>query len=150
MSVVVDWLVEDSVIIWESSGKVSGEEIANGSKRLSEMLKSVQERNLPDVHIFVDSYRADQAPMSIHAMKQWFTYLEVGGYDWHVICVSDPKIKVLASEFAHKFKIERLILVDDIIEGLRFLDTKLGRPEAEAYLLNHYRSWVRTAQAVAG
>jgi hypothetical protein len=141
MSVVVDWLVRDRVIIWESSGKVTGEEIIYGNECLTALLAEVRERGLPDVHIFVDGYRAYQSPMSIHAMKHWFSYLQSGGFDWHVICASDRKIKEFCTEFAHYFKIEHVIVVDDIIEGLSFLDCKMG--EDESTLLGAYRRWVR-------
>ena len=144
MSVRIDWLVENRVIIWESSNRVTLQEYAIGNQRLREMLAQTRRQGIDNVHIFVDGFRVESAPTNILAMKQNFTYLKEGGYDWQVICVRQPRFYQICINFAFSFANQHIIVEDDLVDGLRFLQEK---DETLPDLLESYRRWVRRAPA---
>ena len=140
MTVVVDWLVENRVIIWMSSGKVTGGQMAAGNESVRALIAQARANSVQEVQIFVDIFRAEYSPMSLYAMRDWLTYLKEDGFDWHVICVKHPKLYRMCTNFAFRFMNRRIIVEDDLVEGLQFLE---GKDETLPDLLDRYQRWIQ-------
>jgi hypothetical protein len=140
MTVVVDWLVENRVIIWESTDRVSGDELTSGNACVRKLIANARANGVEKVQIFVDAFRCKYSPTSIWAMYQAFSYLREDTYGWHVVCVNDSLLADLCTKFAFKFTDGRIIIQTDLETGLLFLQDKDKRlPD----LPQAYREWVR-------